>query len=62
VSFNSLLGLEEQLSVSAAGYPNEDSVTPDPARRYLSRTLAVPIGIDGLRLSLPQPTGAPPPV
>jgi hemolysin activation/secretion protein len=52
VSFNSLLGLGEQVSVSAAGYPNEDYVTPYPTRRYLSGTLTVPIGIDGLKLEL----------
>lgn len=48
-SFNSLLGYGEQLSVSAAGYPNEDYFTAHPTRRYLSATLAVPIGIDGLK-------------
>jgi hemolysin activation/secretion protein len=48
-SFNSLLGFGEQLSVSAAGYPNEDYFTAHPTRRYLSATFAVPLGINGLK-------------
>jgi hemolysin activation/secretion protein len=49
VSFNSLLGLGEQFSVSAAGFPDRDYVTSFPTRRYLGATLAVPLGIDGWR-------------
>jgi hemolysin activation/secretion protein len=51
-SFNNLLGQGEQVSVSAAGYPNEDYFTAHPTRRYLSTTLAFPIGIDGLKAEL----------
>ncbi len=51
-SLNSLFGFGEQFSVSAAGYPNKDYFTPDPTRRYLSATLAVPLGREGLKLEL----------
>jgi hemolysin activation/secretion protein len=51
-SFNSLLGLGEQISISAAGYPNEDYFTPYPTRRYLGATFVVPLGIDGWKLEL----------
>jgi hemolysin activation/secretion protein len=48
-SLNSVAGLGEQFSVSAAGYPNGDIITAHPTRRYLSATLAVPLGIHGFR-------------
>lgn len=46
-SLNSVFGLGEQLTVSAAGLPDRDFTTADPTRRYLSATLAVPLGVDG---------------
>jgi hemolysin activation/secretion protein len=46
-SFNSLFGLGEQFTVSAAGLPDNDFVTEFPTRRYLSGSGFVPIGIDG---------------
>lgn len=48
-SFNNFLGFGEQLSVSAAGYPNEDYFTAHSTRRYLSAAFAVPLGINGLK-------------
>lgn len=47
VSFNSLLGLGEQITLSAAGLPSQDFTSTDPTRRYLSAKAVVPIGIDG---------------
>ena len=47
-SLNSVLGLGEQLTVSAAGLPDKDFTTSDPTRRYLTASLSVPIGVDGL--------------
>ncbi len=46
-SLNSVFGWGEQLTVSAAGLPDENFTTSDPTRRYLSGTFAVPLGIDG---------------
>jgi hemolysin activation/secretion protein len=46
-SLNSVLGLGEQLTVSAAGLPDKDFDTRFPTRRYLSGTFNIPIGIDG---------------
>jgi hemolysin activation/secretion protein len=48
-SLNNLTGFGEQLSVSAAGYPDKDYTTKFPTRRYLSATLSLPLGIDGLK-------------
>ena len=47
-SLNSILGLGERLTVSAAGLPDKDFTTSDPTRRYLTASLSVPIGVDGL--------------
>jgi hemolysin activation/secretion protein len=47
VSLNSILGLGEQTTVSAAGLPDRDFTTPFATRRYLSATELIPIGIDG---------------
>ena len=47
-SLNSVLGLGEQLTVSAAGLPDKDFTTPYSTRRYLTASLQVPIGVDGL--------------
>lgn len=47
VSFNSLFGLGEQVTLSAAGLPSQDFTSTDPTRRYLSAKAVVPIGIDG---------------
>lgn len=51
-SLNSLLGLGEQLTVSAAGLPDKDFTTRDPTRRYLTGSFLLPIGIDGWKLEL----------
>ncbi len=51
-SLNNVFGFGEQLSVSTAGYPNDDFFTPYPTRRYLSATAAMPIGIDGWRIEI----------
>ena len=47
-SLNSVLGLGEQLTVSAAGLPDANFTTADPTRRYLTAALQVPLGVDGL--------------
>ncbi|MGA7966381.1 MAG: ShlB/FhaC/HecB family hemolysin secretion/activation protein [Gammaproteobacteria bacterium] len=47
-SLNGVLGLGEQLTVSAAGLPDKDFTSANPTRRYLTAALQVPIGIDGL--------------
>ena len=49
-SLNSVLGLGEQITVSAAGLPDKDFSTSSPTRRYLSGTFSIPIGIDGWNL------------
>lgn len=46
-SLNSVFGFGEQISVSAAGLPDRDITTQYPTRRYLSATIAAPIGVDG---------------
>ena len=46
-SLNGVLGLGERLTVSAAGFPDENFTTADPTRRYLSVALSVPLGTDG---------------
>ena len=46
-SLNSLLGLGEQLTVSAAGLPDQDFTTAYPTRRYLGVALSLPLGVDG---------------
>jgi hemolysin activation/secretion protein len=51
-SLNSLLGLGEQLTVSAAGLPDANFTSPYPTRRYLSATATVPLGIDGWMLEI----------
>ncbi len=51
-SFNSLLGMGEQLTVSAAGLPDQDFTTRYPTRRYLSGTFVVPLGIDGWKFEI----------
>jgi hemolysin activation/secretion protein len=51
-SLNNLTGFGEQLSISIAGLPDNDFVTPYPTRRYLGANLAVPLGIDGWRFEL----------
>ena len=50
VSFNSLLGLGEQFTLSAAGLPDSDFITEFPTRRYPSGSGFVPLGIDGWKL------------
>jgi hemolysin activation/secretion protein len=50
VSLNSLLGLGEQFTFSAAGLPEKDFDGRYPTRRYLSGKAVLPIGIDGLKL------------
>jgi hemolysin activation/secretion protein len=47
LSLNSLFGAGEQLTVSAAGLPDQDFSTRYPTRRYLSGTFVIPLGIDG---------------
>jgi hemolysin activation/secretion protein len=51
-SFNSLLGMGEQLTVSAAGLPDQDFTTRYPTRRYLSGTFMIPLGIDGWKFEI----------
>ncbi|MBS0248681.1 MAG: ShlB/FhaC/HecB family hemolysin secretion/activation protein [Proteobacteria bacterium] len=50
VSLNSVLGLGEQFTVSAAGLPDKDFSTAFPTRRYLSTVLSMPLGTDGWML------------
>jgi hemolysin activation/secretion protein len=47
VSLNSVFGLGEQFTVSAAGLPDKDYTTRFPTRRYLSATASMPLGTDG---------------
>ncbi|PIT01954.1 hypothetical protein TSA1_15115 [Bradyrhizobium nitroreducens] len=49
-SLNGVLGLGEQVSVSASGLPDADFVTANPTRRYLSATVMIPLGVDGWRV------------
>jgi hemolysin activation/secretion protein len=51
-SLNSLAGFGEQLSVQMSGYPDGTYTTAHALRRYLSATLGVPLGTDGLRAEL----------
>lgn len=51
-SFNSLLGLGDQLTVSAAGLTDRDFTTPFATRRYLGVMEILPLGIDGWKLEL----------
>lgn len=46
-SLNSVFGLGEQLTVSAAGLPDKDYSTSFPTRRYLSGIASLPLGTDG---------------
>lgn len=50
-SLNSVLGLGEQITVSAAGLPDMDFTTANPTRRYLTASLGVPLGVDGWSLN-----------
>lgn len=52
VSANSLLGLGEQVTISAAGLPNEAFGSRYPVRRYLSGKVVLPVGIDGVKLEI----------
>lgn len=49
-SLNSIFGLGEQFTVSAAGLPDANFITNDPTRRYLSAIGMIPLGTDGWRL------------
>ena len=51
-SLNSVLGLGEQITVSAAGLPDKDFTTSYPTRRYLSGTFTIPLGTDGWALEI----------
>ncbi len=51
-SLNSLMGLGEQFTVSAAGLPDKDFFGNFPTRRYLTGIFVVPLGIDGVKLDL----------
>lgn len=46
MSLNSVLGLGEQFTVSAAGLPDKDYTTAFPTRRYLSAIASLPLGTD----------------
>ncbi len=46
-SLNSVFGMGEQITVSAAGLPDSDYTSAFPTRRYLSATFATPLGTDG---------------
>jgi hemolysin activation/secretion protein len=50
LGLNSVLGLGEQISVSATGFPNSDFANEFPIRRFLTGSLVVPLGIDGWKL------------
>jgi hemolysin activation/secretion protein len=50
-SLNSLAGFGEQLSVQLSGHPDM-IYTAHPVRRYISATLGVPLGTDGVRAEL----------
>jgi hemolysin activation/secretion protein len=47
---NSVLGLGEQITVSATGLPRSNFGTEFPTRRFLQGSVVVPLGIDGWRL------------
>jgi hemolysin activation/secretion protein len=47
LSANSLLGLGEQLTVTASGLPEKNIVSEEPIRRYLGGSFSIPIGTDG---------------
>lgn len=51
-ALNSVLGLGEQLTFSAAGLPDKDVSTKDPTRRYLTGSFLLPIGIDGWKFEI----------
>jgi hemolysin activation/secretion protein len=51
-SLNSVLGLGEQFTASAAGLPDKDFTTSFPTRRYLTGSFLIPLGIDGWKLEL----------
>lgn len=50
LGFNSVLGMGEQIAVSATGFPSRDFGTEFPTRRFLQASLAVPLGIDGWKM------------
>lgn len=52
LSANTLLGLGEQLAVTATGRPDSNTFGDDPTRRYLTAQYAMPIGIDGWRFEV----------
>lgn len=49
-SLNGVLGLGEQISVSASGLPDANYVTTNPTRRYLTASVMIPLGVDGWRV------------
>ena len=49
LGFNSVLGLGEQISVSATGLPVRNFGTEFPTRRFVQAAFAMPLGIDGLK-------------
>lgn len=51
-SLNGVLGLGEQISVSAAGFPDRDITTAFPTRRYLTASVLLPLGVDGWKLEV----------
>lgn len=52
LSLNSVLGVGEQITVSATGYPGRDFATEFPTRRFLQGAVFLPLGIDGWKLLL----------
>jgi hemolysin activation/secretion protein len=56
-SLNSLLGIGDQFTFSAAGLPDQDYVTNFPTRRYLTAGASLPIGIDGWKVAVSGTNG-----
>jgi hemolysin activation/secretion protein len=50
LGLNSVLGIGEQITVSATGFPNRNFANEFPLRRFLTGSLVVPLGIDGWKV------------
>ncbi|MGA7490602.1 MAG: ShlB/FhaC/HecB family hemolysin secretion/activation protein [Xanthobacteraceae bacterium] len=50
LALNSVLGVGEQITVSATGFPNRNFANEFPVRRFLTGSVVVPLGIDGWKL------------
>ncbi len=57
LALNNIFGAGEQVAVNATGYPDRDFFTRFPTRRFLGASLALPLGIEGLKLSVTATDG-----